>query len=476
MDPLSIIGSVAGVATAGVSLAAVIFETLDTYRNAPREISTIARGIQDVTLVLDQLVEVLSNGHDLHTKRLRTSVIAVVRRIDDVHEEVWDLIERGESGFGRIKWTLLRKGKLRDLVTRIEAHKSTIQLVCTTLLLAMQQRRVAKSREPKVAVFARRRLRRQAENLVNATHQSLFDLTEQDSSEGNGAQLPSTDAPETDATAFSPTRPLTPEIEDNNRDRRDPDRTTNSSPRRDAEQDLSKHPRNDSERTALFLYNMVFSRTVGGDFDAHETTADPSSSNALVIHNTHGTDIVLARRPLMTNVIDSLLHEWTLLSDQEIEDAADRDPEDSRQQKGERTRSPVGDFRGSRRGDTDGGREGKESNRDGDTAFPHSKAYHSRERNAATRPTTSGNASGRHRDRYGNVRGRSSRNTDRSPSNRTSYMQKAAKASLIAGAAEAFRLVKKEPKQGSRHGKRPTWVVNAAQPEAAQTTDGLTNT
>jgi hypothetical protein len=47
MDPLSIIGSVAGVATAGGSLVSVLFETVETYRSAPKEIGTIARGIQE---------------------------------------------------------------------------------------------------------------------------------------------------------------------------------------------------------------------------------------------------------------------------------------------------------------------------------------------------------------------------------------------------------------------------------------------
>ena len=53
MDPLSILGSVTGVATASVSLVTVLFGTLDTYPNALKEISTIARGIQDLSFVLD---------------------------------------------------------------------------------------------------------------------------------------------------------------------------------------------------------------------------------------------------------------------------------------------------------------------------------------------------------------------------------------------------------------------------------------
>ena len=330
MDPLSIIGTVAGVATAGVSLVTVLFETLDTYRNAPKEIATIARGIQDLSLVLDQLVEVLSNGREIHTKLLRRSVLAAVKQIDNVHDEVWDLIERGESGFGRVKWTF-RKTKMRDLVTRIEAHKSTAQLVCTTLLLAMQQRRVSRSKEREIALFARRRLRRQAENLVNAAHQSLLDLTQgnryNDDEEDRLLTAVPQQPPEqritgpTRQTAASPPSPVTtPTIRVSDSDARG-DSTSN-------EQQLDVSSRRDPETAALFLYNMVFSRTAEEN-PHYQTNAVPNDTNALVIHNPRGRDVVLNSRPFASRVVDNLLHDWTFLSEQEIEEAAEGDAQDA---------------------------------------------------------------------------------------------------------------------------------------------------
>ncbi|KAK4451044.1 hypothetical protein QBC34DRAFT_402054 [Podospora aff. communis PSN243] len=321
MDPLSIIGSVAGVATAGVSLVSVLFETVETYRNAPKEIGTIARGIQDLSLVLDQLVQVLSDGSDMHTRRLRKSVLATVKRIDDVHDEVWDLVERGDSSFGRVKWTLFLKGKMRDLVARIEAHKSTVQLVCTTLLLAMQQRHVAKSKEPEVAVFARRPLRRQAENLVNAAHQSLRDLTERGHSgdETGHRGHESRNASENDPTPPSATTST-----------HDPEK-----PEPGPEPDQALRIRSQAEDTAhaaLFLYNMVFSRTGTRDGPpSHGADTMPDDSNALVIRDPSGTDIVLAGRPFAAQVVDSLLQEWTILSDAEIDEVAEMNPGEERQ-------------------------------------------------------------------------------------------------------------------------------------------------
>ena len=89
MDPVSVIGSVVGVTTAGISLVSALFETLGTYRTAPKEIGTIGRGIQNLALVLDHLVQVLAECSDLHTRRLHKSVLSTVERIEDVHDEVW---------------------------------------------------------------------------------------------------------------------------------------------------------------------------------------------------------------------------------------------------------------------------------------------------------------------------------------------------------------------------------------------------
>ncbi|KAK0639817.1 hypothetical protein B0T16DRAFT_463454 [Cercophora newfieldiana] len=332
MDPISIIGTVAGVATAGVSLVTVLFETLETYRNAPREIGTIARGIQDLTLVLDHLVQVLSEGSDLHTRRLRKSVLGTVERIEDVQDEVWDLIERGDSSFGRVKWTLFLNRKMRDLVDRIEAHKSTVQLVCTTLLLAMQQRRVAKSKEPTVAVFARRRLRRQAENLVNAAHQSLRDLT------GRSHHGGDVDGPDDDA-ALNPedSEPVSPTATPTTSAPEDP--AANSGQGHEL---IVKTEQESQEKAALFLYNTIFSRVGRAGGSPKQQDREDDQSNVLIIHNPRGKDVVLAQRPFASQVVDGLLRDWTFLSDADIEEAAKSEAPSSDSQEKPQA-SPRGD-------------------------------------------------------------------------------------------------------------------------------------
>jgi len=52
---------------------------------------------------------------------------------------------------------------------------------------------------------------------------------------------------------------------------------------------------------------MVFSRTA--EKHAHQKKAVPDGTNALVIHNPCGRDVVLANRPFALTVVDNLLHD-----------------------------------------------------------------------------------------------------------------------------------------------------------------------
>ncbi|KAK0622376.1 hypothetical protein B0T14DRAFT_148120 [Immersiella caudata] len=513
MDPLSIIGSVAGVATAGVSLVSVLFETVDTYRSAPKEIGTIARGIQDLGLVLDQLVQVLSDSRDMQTRRLRKSVVSTIQRIDNIHDEVWQLIDRGESSFGRVKWTLFLKGRMRDLVARIEAHKSTVQLVCTTLLLAMQQRRVAKSKEPGVAVSARRRLRRQAENLVNAAHESLRDLTERgpnNEDAGNEDFVPPLRATDNPAPPSTGT-PATQEAEDNK-------------PSLEAPQELRVSARREvGEEAALFLYSMVFSRTGAKDAHTQETGAPPDNSNALVIHNPGGTDIVLAGRPFVSRVVDDLLQSWTVLSDEEIDEVAETEREEgyqsgpARSQSGDSIRGPEDGRRASRRQQSPRSRpnlDREETQTDSNSREPPEKRYRpmfsgiqadeppakvvsartaghwkraeshaSRPKENADRRQTETATEGQYHPYLGSKHKQKRRTRSPGPPDfgleeyerswpsagrtvptgrisKTTRVQRDAVEALLEGAKEAFRPVQKEVR--GRRGTKTKWVMNAA--------------
>ncbi|KAJ3549091.1 hypothetical protein NM208_g683 [Fusarium decemcellulare] len=325
-DPLSIIAGVAGVATAGVSLVGALYDTIDTYRNAPKEIRSMARGIQDLSLVLDQLKEVLIDGRELHTRRLLRSIALAIRHIENVHEDVWDIIERGNSGFARVKWAF-RKTKIKDLTSKIEAHKGTLQLVCTTLLLAIQQKRVAKCRAKEedrrtAEKHARARFRRQAENLVKAAHESLVDLA-QCSITDNAQDSPPRLAETTHAPQSQhPPRAPSPSV------REQASTSTSIIHIQDEDQDSSTSDieipsRRNPDEMALWVYNMVFSRTANKAAQDNNPDLQPDDSNALVLRDPHGSDIVVAERPAAAQVVDDLLYDWTHLNWHDIKETSE---------------------------------------------------------------------------------------------------------------------------------------------------------
>ncbi|RMJ17212.1 hypothetical protein CDV36_003129 [Fusarium kuroshium] len=337
MDPLSIIAGVAGIATAGVSLVEVLFDTVDSYQNAPKDIVSIARGVQDLSIILDQLKQALIDGRNMHTRWLLKSVASAIRQIEYVHAEVWELIPRNGSGFDRVKWTF-RKGKVTDLLKKIETQKSTVQLVCTTLLLAIQQKKVTKHSRRRPGndseKYARSRLRRQAENLVKTAHESLLNLTgsQQEEIEASPADTSGRRDSQTPLIDGSPT---TPTIRVSGPGEEFPDYNEDRSSRKTLDE------------TALWVYDIVFSPTA--ERKAHEGDArpHPDDSNALIIRNSQGTDIVLAsKRPMASEVVDDLLYDWTHLSLYDIKETSETvqagPPEQPRRYSDERLRDEQG--------------------------------------------------------------------------------------------------------------------------------------
>ncbi|WAO95562.1 Helo-like-N domain-containing protein [Fusarium falciforme] len=333
MDPLSIIAGVAGIATAGVSLVEVLFDTIDSYQNAPKDIVSIARGVQDLSIILDQLKQVLIDGRNMHTRWLLKSVASAIRQIEYVHAEVWELIPRSGSGFERVKWTF-RKGKIRDLLNKIETQKSTVQLVCTTLLLAIQQKKVTKHNRRRPGndseKYARSRLRRQAENLVKTAHESLLNLTQsshEEEIEGSSNDTSQSQRQQEPQTPLIDGSPTTPTIRV-------------SGPEQDFPNDNGDlMPQKTPDETALWVYDMVFLPTAERKAHEGDTGPRPDGSNALILRNSQGTDIVLAsKRPMAAEVVDDLLYDWTHLSWHDIKETSEtvrvEHPEQPRSQDG----------------------------------------------------------------------------------------------------------------------------------------------
>jgi hypothetical protein len=144
MDPLSIISGVAGVATAGSALASVLFNIIATIRDAPREMIDIAHSTRELSAVLRELRRVLRRGKGLFKDTLFRAIRSAISRIRGIHEDVYYLLDSSGEGLARVIWAF-RKSKATKLLAQIESHKSTVHLMATTMLLAIEERKYAKS-------------------------------------------------------------------------------------------------------------------------------------------------------------------------------------------------------------------------------------------------------------------------------------------------------------------------------------------
>ena len=102
MDPLSIIASIAGVATAGTALSKAIYEFVSATCNASKEILDIARTISDLSNVLRELRRVLRDGAEVCSPRYLGHIKSTMQWISGIHDEIYGLIN-GVRGFAGLK-------------------------------------------------------------------------------------------------------------------------------------------------------------------------------------------------------------------------------------------------------------------------------------------------------------------------------------------------------------------------------------
>jgi len=139
MDPLTIISGVAGIATAGSALANALYSVISGIRNAPREMVDIADSIRELSTILRELRHTARRGRRLFSDRLFRELHSAVRRIRQIHDDVFRLLDGGDGGVARVVWAF-RKSKATKLLTTIASHKCSAQLIATTMVLALDTR------------------------------------------------------------------------------------------------------------------------------------------------------------------------------------------------------------------------------------------------------------------------------------------------------------------------------------------------
>ena len=148
-DPLSISASVVAVATAAIQLSATVYDFIRKVRNAPREMRQVASSMLMLGEIMKEIAAVLKKGGDVYQKSLVDRVKAIVNMFENVHEEVKQILASRRTSKSRMvySWVLwpLEARNLAELLGRVEALKSSTQLVLHTIVLAIMQNDPEKS-------------------------------------------------------------------------------------------------------------------------------------------------------------------------------------------------------------------------------------------------------------------------------------------------------------------------------------------
>ncbi|EXK35997.1 hypothetical protein FOXG_14527 [Fusarium oxysporum f. sp. lycopersici 4287] len=280
MDPLSIIASITGIATAGTSLSKAIYHFISSTRGASREMIEIARNISDLSCILSDLRHVLQESADLCSRKL-------LRRIN--------------KGFQTFRWSL-KRSEAQFKLTLIESHKTAIHLMLNVIILAATTRKEAQSqvtqttstnedkqKEPESEVPL---LRQQSENLAYAACHCLVDLSENQQFETS-----------------RPSKQL---------------KTDSGSDNDDTRGQIQVREHGSSDGTGRWLFDLAFenhwnmSQGIEPELHFHGPVNGPegpaSDNQALVIRTPSELQIAIYEPRAGAALIETLLADWTCLS------------------------------------------------------------------------------------------------------------------------------------------------------------------
>ncbi|KAF4434946.1 hypothetical protein FACUT_7606 [Fusarium acutatum] len=165
MDPLSIIASIAGIASAGAQLSNTLFKLYKTVKNAPKEIQSVAIEMSGLTSTLEHLRDIIRSGQSYAKPQFCEAVRHVVKNIQVTQEEIEKMVA-DESMLRRVKWL-----KASRLLSDIDKHKVTLTLQIAILSAAI----LVKSTNGRLSIQEKveNRFKAQAESLVLAGQASF---------------------------------------------------------------------------------------------------------------------------------------------------------------------------------------------------------------------------------------------------------------------------------------------------------------
>ncbi|KAH6979276.1 hypothetical protein EDB82DRAFT_568144 [Fusarium venenatum] len=152
MDPLSIIASIAGIATAGAQLSSTLFHSA-------------AIEMSNLSVTLEHLHDILKTGKSYAKSSFFDAVRHVVKNIEATQQEIFKMVADNAISV-RLKWL-----KARKYLSEIDKQKVTLTLQITILSAAILVKSETKSSSVQEKVDNRFRI--QAESLIQTGQASL---------------------------------------------------------------------------------------------------------------------------------------------------------------------------------------------------------------------------------------------------------------------------------------------------------------
>ncbi|KAF2499748.1 hypothetical protein BU16DRAFT_615137 [Lophium mytilinum] len=136
-DPISIIGLVIGIGTTGCQISIALFDMASTVRHAAQDMKDLATELVNLSYIFIQLGDLLKDHRHLCTPEFFLSASSIVERFKEVEKELNKTTRKGKK-MKRVKW-LLRSPKIKGLLQKLEAIKTSTTLVLATINLTKEQ-------------------------------------------------------------------------------------------------------------------------------------------------------------------------------------------------------------------------------------------------------------------------------------------------------------------------------------------------
>ena len=145
MEPTSIIDGLTGISVAGTALSRALFDLVGGLDDSPVDIVEIAQGLSDTSIAIRELRRVLRRNKQLCRNRLTRAVDSLMSQVEIVQDELFDIVRSSGPSLSRVI-SAFRRTKTTKLLEQVKTHKTTAQLMATTVALADREREHGETR------------------------------------------------------------------------------------------------------------------------------------------------------------------------------------------------------------------------------------------------------------------------------------------------------------------------------------------